>query len=61
MHWAKLLAQVFYRLPKVAYGIGIKSPSATTKIGKILCGEMRYADVAGNAIKKLSGGMISGM
>lgn len=61
MHWAKLLAQVFYRLPKVAYGIGIKSPSATTKIGKILCGEMRYADVAGNAIKKLSGGMISGI
>lgn len=58
MVWAKRLAQVFYRLPKVAYGMGIKSPSATRKIGKILCGEMRYADVAGNAIKKLSGGIL---
>ena len=58
MLWAKRLAQVFYKLPKIAYGMGIKSPSATQKIGKILCGEMRYGDVAGNAIKKLSGGMI---
>lgn len=58
MQWAKRLAQVFYRLPKVAYGMGIKSPSATHKIGKILCGEMRYADVANNAIQKLSRGML---
>jgi hypothetical protein len=30
-------------------------------MGKILCGEMRYRDVATSAIKKLTKGLIPGM
>ena len=61
MLWAKRLAQAFYRLPKAAYGLGIKKPSATRKICKVISGEMKYSDLAGNALKKLSGGLIPGM
>jgi hypothetical protein len=30
-------------------------------MGRILCGEMRYADIANRAIKRLSTGLIPGM
>ncbi|MCM1981492.1 geranylgeranyl reductase family protein [Lyngbya confervoides] len=61
MQWAQRLAGVFYRLPKVAYGMGIKRPSATRRIGQVLCGELRYGDVAENAIRRLTGGLLSGV
>jgi geranylgeranyl reductase family protein len=57
MAWAQKLAGVFYRLPGVGYKVAIKKPAATNLLGKILCGELRYGDVAGGAIKKLSGGL----
>lgn len=60
MKWAQRLAGTFYRLPGVAYRVGVKRPSATQKIGKILCGELRYSDVAGRALKRLSGSLIPG-
>ncbi len=58
MVWAQRLAGVFYRLPGVGYRLGIKRPVATQKFGQILCGNLRYQDIAGNAIKKLSSSFI---
>ncbi|MEO0853331.1 MAG: geranylgeranyl reductase family protein [Cyanobacteria bacterium J06648_11] len=60
MKWAQRLAGAFYRIPGVAYRVGVKRPSATQKMGKILCGELRYSDVAGRALKRLSGSLIPG-
>jgi len=48
------LAGVFYRIPGVGYKVGVKRPTATQSMGKILCGEMSYGDVAGRALKRLS-------
>jgi geranylgeranyl reductase family protein len=61
MAWAQKLASVFYRVPGVAYKVGIKRPSASEKMAQILCGELRYSDVAGRALKRLSSGLIPGM
>ena len=61
MLWAQRLAGVFYRLPGVGYKVGVKRPSATERMGKILCGEISYGDVADRALKRLSGSLIPGM
>jgi geranylgeranyl reductase family protein len=61
MVWAQRLAGVFYRVPGIGYKVGVKRPSATDRLGQIMCGELRYADVAGRALKRLSGGLIPGM
>ena len=60
MVWAQRLAGVFYRVPGVAYRVGVKRPGATQRIGQILCGQLRYQDVAANAIKRLSGSFLPG-
>jgi geranylgeranyl reductase family protein len=60
MVWAQKLAGLFYRAPGLGYKVGVKRPSATAKLLQIMCGELRYADVAGYALKKLSGGLIRG-
>jgi geranylgeranyl reductase family protein len=59
MAWAKKLAGIFYRVPGLGYRLGIKKPGATRRMVQIQCGELRYGDVAGNAIQKLSRGLIS--
>lgn len=61
MAWAQRLAGLFYRVPGIAYRIGIKRPSATETMSQILCGKLRYADVANYAIKRLSANLIPGM
>lgn len=61
MVWAQRLAGVFYRIPGVGYKVGVKRPSATQRMGQILCGEMKYGDVAGRALKRLSGSLLPGM
>jgi geranylgeranyl reductase family protein len=61
MAWAQRIAGAFYRFPGLAYNKGIKRPTATMYFGKILCGQLRYSDVASTAIKRLSGGLIPGM
>jgi geranylgeranyl reductase family protein len=61
MSWAKRLAGLFYRMPGVGYRLGIQRESATRRMGQILCGELRYADVAHRAIQRLSAGLISGI
>lgn len=61
MVWAQRIAGAFYRFPGLAYKQGIKRPAATVYFGRILCGQMRYSDIANTAIKRLSGGLIPGM
>jgi len=61
MAWAQKLATVFYRIPGIGYKVGVKRPSATQRMGQILCGEMSYGDVAGRAMKRLSGSLLPGM
>ncbi len=53
MVWAARLAGPFYQFTGSAYRAGVKSQSATQLMGKILCGELRYADIANRALKKL--------
>jgi len=55
MVWAQRLAGVFYRIPGIGYKVGVKRPSATQRMGQILCGEIRYGDVGSRALKRLSG------
>jgi len=61
MIWAQRLAAVFYKIPKVGYKVGVKRPTATQTMAKILCGELRYSDVVNIALKRLSKSMIPGM
>lgn len=57
---ANNVAGLFYKFPKIAYKIGVKRPTAGQTIGKILCGELRYTDIAEKISKKLKGGFIPG-
>ncbi len=58
MAWTQKLAGIFYRVPGIGYKVGVKRPTATDRLGKIMCGELRYADVATRALKRLSGGLM---
>jgi geranylgeranyl reductase family protein len=49
----------FYRFPGVGYKM-VKQPTATQVMSKILCGQLSYAEVAGTALKRLSGSLIPG-
>jgi len=53
MAWGKRIAQVFYRLPKVGYQLGIKRPTAPQRIAQILSGDMGYGDIAQRVIRRL--------
>jgi geranylgeranyl reductase family protein len=53
MAWAQKLAGTFYRFPSIGYKVGVKRPSGAQIMGKILCGELRYGDVVGRALKRL--------
>ena len=53
MAWGRRIAQVFYRVPKVGYQLGIKRPTAPQRIAQILSGEMGYGDIAQRAIRRL--------
>jgi geranylgeranyl reductase family protein len=61
MVWAHRIAGIFYRVAGFGYQIGVKRPSARARMGKILCGEIRYSDVATRAIKLLSSKLIPGL
>ncbi|QLL29235.1 geranylgeranyl reductase family protein [Thermosynechococcus sichuanensis E542] len=58
--WAQRLAGLFHRMPKVGYRLAMKRPSATQRLGQVLCGELRYRDIAGRAIQRLSSSLIPG-
>ena len=53
MAWGKRIAQVFYRLPKVGYQLGVKRPTAPQRIAQILSGDMGYGDIAQRVIRRL--------
>jgi hypothetical protein len=53
MAWGRRIAQVFYRVPKVGYQIGIKRPTAPQRIAQILSGDMGYGDIAQRVIRRL--------
>ncbi|MEB3275620.1 MAG: NAD(P)/FAD-dependent oxidoreductase [Cyanobacteriota bacterium] len=53
MAWGKRIAQVFYRVPKIGYQLGIKRPTAPQRIAQILSGQMGYGDIAQRVIKRL--------
>ncbi|GAB4541839.1 MAG: geranylgeranyl reductase family protein [Pleurocapsa sp.] len=50
---AQFLSGLFFKAPKIAYKVGVKRPSAGQLMGKILCGELSYSEVAERATKKL--------
>ena len=50
---ADFLAGLFFKAPKIAYKVGVKRPTAGKLMGKILCGELSYSQVADKATKKL--------
>ncbi|MEM8718310.1 MAG: geranylgeranyl reductase family protein [Cyanobacteria bacterium P01_G01_bin.39] len=50
---ADFLAGLFYKAPKIAYKVGVKRPTAGQLMGKILCGELSYSQIAEKATKKL--------
>lgn len=53
MAWGRRIAQVFYRVPKIGYQLGIKRPTAPQRIAQILSGQMGYGDIAQRVIKRL--------
>ncbi len=57
MKWAQRLATAFYQFPKVSYKAAVKRPSASMTMARVLAGELSYSDIAGKAIKKLSGSL----
>ena len=58
MRWARRIARLVYQAPGLAYKAGVKRPSSTLTMVKVFCGEVRYADVAHRAVKRLSGGVL---
>lgn len=60
MVWAGRIAGAFYKFPRIGYRVGVKRPEATRVMSQILCGQLRYGEVAGRAIKRLSSGLIPG-
>lgn len=50
---ADFLANLFFKAPKIAYKMGVKRPAAGKLMGKILCGELSYSQIADKATKKL--------
>ncbi|MCT7960654.1 geranylgeranyl reductase family protein [Laspinema sp. D1] len=60
MVWASRVSGLFYKIPKIAYKVGIKRPSATQRMVEVLCGETSYADIANKAIDRLKKNLIPG-
>jgi len=58
MRWAQRLGEIFYRVPGIGYRVGVKRPQATEKMGKILCGELKYSQAAQRAIQRLTGNLV---
>ena len=50
---ADFLAGLFFKAPKIAYKVGVKRPAAGQLMGKILCGELSYSQIAERATQKL--------
>ncbi len=51
MIWAKRLAEVFYRFPKVGYQLGVKSSKGVATMVQTFTGERRYSEIARKGLK----------
>lgn len=60
IQWSHRIANVFFRMQKIGYRVGIKRPTATKRLGQLLAGEIRYADLANRVIKRISGSLLPG-
>lgn len=56
--WAKRLAAVFYRFPRVAYRVGVQRPGTPERMAQLFSGELRYRDVAGRALRRLASAVV---
>ena len=57
MVWARRLSALFFRLPSLGYKLGVKHPGSPQRMAQLLCGELRYSQVAQRALHRLSGGI----
>lgn len=53
MQVAQRIAGMFYRVPGMAYKVGLKRPAATKRLGQLLTGESSYAELANKITKRL--------
>ncbi len=60
IQWSQRIASVFFRMQKIGYRVGIKRPTATKRLGQLLAGEIRYADLANRVIKRITGSFLPG-
>jgi hypothetical protein len=60
MVWASRVAGLFYKIPKIAYKVGVKRPAATQSMADVLCGDTNYSDIADKAISRLKKNLIPG-
>ncbi len=58
MNWSRRLAQAFYSFPGMGYRVGVKNPLGTALMVKVLCGELRYSEVAHRALRRMGGGLV---
>jgi geranylgeranyl reductase family protein len=60
MVWAQRLGGLFFKFPKIGYKVGVKRPTAAQVMSKILCGQLRYSEVADQAMKVLKKSFLPG-
>lgn len=56
LRWAGRVAAAFYRMPKTAYRLCMHHPTAPLRMAQLLAGELKYADVAARALRRLTFG-----
>ncbi|NET88438.1 MAG: geranylgeranyl reductase family protein [Kamptonema sp. SIO1D9] len=57
---AQRLSGLFFQFPGIAYRVGVKRPYAGKMMSRILCGELRYADITDMAMQRLKSSLILG-
>jgi geranylgeranyl reductase family protein len=58
MVWARRLARLFYRMPAAAYRFVVQQPGAAHRMAQLLCGELRYSEVAHHAMARITRGAL---
>ena len=50
---AERMARVFYSAPEICLSVGARRPTATRTAARLLCGEVRYRDLSGRALRRM--------
>ena len=53
LRWARRVARAFYAAPAVGWRRGVKAPGVPQAMARILCGEAKYQQLAGRALRRL--------